>query len=268
MTPDERLKLAADLIRQKEYERAREILVTLDHPKAKRWLNRLDELGPPVPYDLTPLVGKRTPRPDNRPTPPRIPPAQTAISLDRIILILLLTVVLLGVVGYLISRLIAAFDEPTIALVEANNGYGVKENPIRIGTWAKFGGAQVRLTRPMLDATQRLRTSDLVTLFPNLRYTFLYVEVQCQQQECSPGDVRVSLIDAAGDEWTTSTTLSSIPDISPPERLERVFRNDTTGGWVEFDFPNHVQAFIWVKIEWQGDETLYFKVPPLSVLAG
>ncbi len=99
MTPDERLKLAADLIRQKEYDRAREILATLDHPQAKRWLNRLDELVPPVPYDLTPLVGKRTPRPDNRPTPPRVPPSATARSLGRLIRILLLAVVVLGGVG-------------------------------------------------------------------------------------------------------------------------------------------------------------------------
>lgn len=270
MTPDEQLKLAADLIRQKEYDRAREILVTLDHPKAKRWLNRLDELVPPVPYDLTPMVGKRTTPPDRPASPTRMPITETGISLERIILILVLAIGLLGVVGYLMTRLIAAFDEPTIALVEANNGYGVKENPIRIGTWAKFNGAQVRLTRPMLDATQRLRASDLAAIIPmgSLRYTFLYLEIQCQQQECSPNDVRVSLIDAAGDEWSVSTTLTSFPDISPPERLERVFRGDTTAGWLEFDFPNHVQAFVWVKIEWQGDETLYFKVPPISVLAG
>lgn len=271
MTPEERLKRAADLIRQKEYDRAREILETLDHPKAKTWLERLDELVPPVPYDMTPMVGKRTPHSDDRPTPPtRMPITETGISLERIILVLVLAIGLLGVVGYLISRLIAAFDEPTIALVEANNGYGVKENPIRIGTWAKFDGAQVRLTRPMLDATQRLRASDLAQIIPmgNLRYTFLYLEIQCQQQECSPNDVRVSLIDAAGDEWSVSTTLTSFPDISPPERLERVLRGDTTAGWLEFDLPSHVQAFVWVRIEWQGDETLYFKVPPISVLAG
>jgi len=40
---------ARELILEKRYDEARIILKTMDHPSARKWLNRLDEIDPPFP---------------------------------------------------------------------------------------------------------------------------------------------------------------------------------------------------------------------------
>ncbi|MBN1679559.1 MAG: hypothetical protein JW966_04655 [Anaerolineae bacterium] len=45
MSAREKLLQARELIQQQRYAEAREILVTIDHPKAREWLSRIDDLA-------------------------------------------------------------------------------------------------------------------------------------------------------------------------------------------------------------------------------
>jgi|GEM_PF-4796366 len=47
MSTKERMTTARDLIREKQYDQARAILVTIDHPKAEEWLAKIDQISPP-----------------------------------------------------------------------------------------------------------------------------------------------------------------------------------------------------------------------------
>ncbi len=48
LTTREYMEEARDLIAQKRYDDAREILVDIDHPVARKWLDKLDEIDPPL----------------------------------------------------------------------------------------------------------------------------------------------------------------------------------------------------------------------------
>lgn len=45
----EQLLAAKDLIQKKRYSEARQLLLTIDSPTAKQWLNKLDEIAPDTP---------------------------------------------------------------------------------------------------------------------------------------------------------------------------------------------------------------------------
>ena len=45
MTTAEQMQRAKELIQAKRYDDARALLVTIDHPKAGMWLNRLNQMG-------------------------------------------------------------------------------------------------------------------------------------------------------------------------------------------------------------------------------
>jgi hypothetical protein len=45
MTTAEQMQKAKTFIQQKRYDDARAILITIDHPKAELWLNRLNQMG-------------------------------------------------------------------------------------------------------------------------------------------------------------------------------------------------------------------------------
>lgn len=270
MTPEERLNLAADLIRKKEYASARAILVTLDHPKAHEWLTRLDQMNAPKPYNppsapISPTVVVREKQGGGCLTA-----INTAIAGLRLIWILALSGLLFifccgSIVG--IVLVLRAINEPSQRAIEANNGYGTKDNPIPLETWAKYDGGQLRLARSILDITQGVNDASVDSFFHpgDRRYTLLYVELVCQQQECGGNNFRVSYVDSAGDEWDESS-IYGLPDVGPTERLQHVYRNGTTAGWVHVDFPPTVTALRWIKISWGYTQTLYFKVPPIEVL--
>jgi hypothetical protein len=62
----EQLETARDLIRQRQYEQARALLKTVDHPTAAKWLAKLDEIAPESPLPPAPKTTVRaamTPRP-------------------------------------------------------------------------------------------------------------------------------------------------------------------------------------------------------------
>lgn len=274
MTPEERLNLAADLIRKKEYASARAILITLDHPKAKEWLTRLDQIAPPPPQAMSynpppPMVAaKEKPRGGCLMS---IVTGLAGLSLIWMVALTCLVVLICGSSVALMVAVLGSLDSQSQTLIDNNNGYGTKSNPIPINTWAKFEGGQVRLTRDILDITQSAQAAD-DSLFPvvddDKRYTMLYIELLCQQQACSDFSIRASYVDSAGDEWDEAGLLYRVPDIGPREQLGSVYRNGTTAGWVHIDFPPNVTALRLVKIVWEGRETLYFKVPQITVLEG
>ncbi|GIK66190.1 MAG: hypothetical protein BroJett018_39840 [Chloroflexota bacterium] len=274
MTPEERLNLAADLIRKKEYASARAILITLDHPKAKEWLTRLDQMAPPPPQAMSynpppPMVAaKEKPRGGCLMS---IVTGLAGLSLIWMVALACLVVLICGSSVALMVAVLGSLDSQSQTLIDNNNGYGTKSNPIPINTWAKFEGGQVRLTRDILDITQSAQAAEdplIPVVHDDERYTMLYIELVCQQQECRPHDVSVSYIDSAGDEWDNSGSIYGFPEVGPRERLESVYRNGTTAGWVHIDFPPNVTALRLVKIVWEGRETLYFKVPQITVLEG
>jgi hypothetical protein len=45
MTTAEQMQKAKTFIQQKRYDDARALLITIDHPKAELWLNRLNQMG-------------------------------------------------------------------------------------------------------------------------------------------------------------------------------------------------------------------------------
>ncbi|MBZ0315169.1 MAG: hypothetical protein K8L91_02030 [Anaerolineae bacterium] len=273
MTPEERLNLAADLIRKKEYASARAILITLDHPKAREWLTRLDQMSPPPPqpmsYNTPPPMAavKEKPRGGCLMS---IITGLAGLSLIWMVALTCLVVLICGSGVALMVAVLGSLDTQSQTLIDNNNGYGTKTNPIPINTWAKFEGGQVRLTRDILDITHDIQTASSGAFFNpgDKRYTVLYIELSCQQQECSGFDIRVSYIDSAGDEWGQTGLLYNAPEVGPREELQSVYRNGTTAGWVHIDFPPNVTALRLVKIVWEGRETLYFKVPQISVFEG
>lgn len=266
MSTEERLNLAAELIRKKEYASARAILVTLDHPKARTWLSRIDQLQPPMPFPtpITPTVAVQAKKRGGCLTS-----IVTAIAgLGLIWFIALSCLVALVCVGSVAAVvLVSGSLDQTSEAVQANNGFGIQGKPIPVGTWAQFEGSQVRISRPILDITESLLRAE--SEFINVgdrRYTFLPIELMCQQQECDDGDIQVSYIDSAGDEWNEGASYSvSLLNVGPTERLERVYRNGTSAGWVEISFPPTVTALRSIKITWQNTQTLYFAVPPITV---
>ena len=59
-TTAEQMKKAKALIQQKKYEDARAILITVDHPKADVWLNRLNQISSTSPR--TPTIIQQAPQ--------------------------------------------------------------------------------------------------------------------------------------------------------------------------------------------------------------
>ncbi len=52
-TPADQMRKAKQLIQQKRYEDARALLITIDHPKAEVWLNRLNQISNAAPLTQT-----------------------------------------------------------------------------------------------------------------------------------------------------------------------------------------------------------------------
>lgn len=50
-TPRKQLETARELILQKKFDEARAILAALDHPTARKWLQKLDDIAPPAPVE-------------------------------------------------------------------------------------------------------------------------------------------------------------------------------------------------------------------------
>lgn len=48
-TVKEKMQRARELVKAKNYDEARQILETIDHPKATEWLNKIDTMSPPKP---------------------------------------------------------------------------------------------------------------------------------------------------------------------------------------------------------------------------
>lgn len=86
---DERLAQARDLIKAKRYQQARRTLTGVDHPTAKAWLAKLDEIAPEVPED--------DPFADIAPAQP----AKSKRRLDRrVALVLFIVLILIGIGAY------------------------------------------------------------------------------------------------------------------------------------------------------------------------
>lgn len=49
---DWRLEIAHDLIQEKKYDDARQLLKKVEHPKAREWLEKLDQISPPKASNL------------------------------------------------------------------------------------------------------------------------------------------------------------------------------------------------------------------------
>ncbi len=54
VTTEETLQAARDLIRRKCYDEARQLLIQVDHPTARNWLKKLDEIAPAQTPDAQP----------------------------------------------------------------------------------------------------------------------------------------------------------------------------------------------------------------------
>ena len=93
-SPKELLLEAQQLIKARDYLAARRLLLTIDHPKAREWLDKLDEIAPESP----PAPAKSTPRPRQQPTvrpssSPVIVEEKSRIPLLGAIMLILATVV-------------------------------------------------------------------------------------------------------------------------------------------------------------------------------
>ncbi len=60
MSIKEQMMLAREHIQAKQYDEARAILNTIDHPKAREWLARIDQMGEPTPAITSNLPAPRT----------------------------------------------------------------------------------------------------------------------------------------------------------------------------------------------------------------
>ncbi len=115
------MQRAQDLIREKRYAEARMLLQTIDHPKAREWLARLDEIDPPG--QAARPAARAADRTNQLASPPARPaampldygsPVQTSVRRSRVpffglILLLLFTVVGgvgVGLLLWLSSKLI------------------------------------------------------------------------------------------------------------------------------------------------------------------
>lgn len=77
----DRLRQAGELIKARRFQDARAILVTVDHPKAKEWIARLDAMEIEDPFPATP----------SRPMPVRAAPKR---RLPRSVALLILLILL------------------------------------------------------------------------------------------------------------------------------------------------------------------------------
>ncbi|MCC7449629.1 MAG: hypothetical protein IT324_19570 [Anaerolineae bacterium] len=108
---DERLAQARALIKAKQYQQARRTLTGVDHPAARAWLAKLDEIAPELPED-DPFAEVNTPDPRPAVQPldtifdpnPRFDPlpadvARAKAKQRQLILLVALVVVVILVVG-------------------------------------------------------------------------------------------------------------------------------------------------------------------------
>jgi hypothetical protein len=60
MTPKEKMEQARSLIQIGRFDEARDLLRTVDHPTAQKWLDKIDELDPPAAKSTPPAQSRST----------------------------------------------------------------------------------------------------------------------------------------------------------------------------------------------------------------
>ncbi len=109
MSANEELQRARALIQAKRYAEARQVLKNIDHPTAKKWLARLDEVAPekPAPQKQSTPAGaparKAQPAPTRKPAP--APKPQRGGGCLRSVLLLALIIVVGGLAVFAVPYL-------------------------------------------------------------------------------------------------------------------------------------------------------------------
>ncbi len=136
---DDQLRIAADFIRAKRYEDARRLLRTIDHPKAREWLARLDAVEAQAVLDGFQASGAPAARSYTAPPAASYPPYAAAaapaatVSADKPVTLLSLP---LAVVGALLGAALGAVIWIVVAYVI---GYEVGLIAIGVGALAGLG---------------------------------------------------------------------------------------------------------------------------------
>jgi len=96
----EQLTAARDLIKAKRYQEARQVLkVIADHPTARVWLAKLDEIAPEVPED-DPFAVFDAPAARPAPVAPTPKPKAKRRLDRRVALVLFIVLILIGIGAY------------------------------------------------------------------------------------------------------------------------------------------------------------------------
>ena len=257
-TARDQMVQARELIRQGRYDDARKILKKVNHPKAKEWLDQLDERELNAPLQQT--FAQVAPQPINITVKEkRKAPGCLGISLGVGCGAPLFFCIGLIVIVILIAAVLQSQKEDaTKKAVDVNVGQGTLENPIDAGARVQFTNAAVTVERMVRPATAMVEGFNAYNEDPAVgaEYVLLWVNLICQKDHCQPQlDFKIRLVDTAGKEWGEPFVVILDSNLDGQEAL----RGATLSGWQAFEYPigEPIQV-IWMN--W-GDETLYVRPP-------
>src|SRR5688500_3186373 len=98
--------------------------------------------------------------------------------------------------------------------IEANNGFGTRENPIQMGVWVNLSDANVGAARMIKPANNKLREYNILNPLPaaGMEYVMVFFEVECEAQNCNRNGTGFQLMDSRGRLYEESFNLLYFDD--------------------------------------------------------
>jgi hypothetical protein len=258
MSERDQLIQARELIQQKRYSEARAILQSLDHPKAREWLAKLDQMDDDLDFpEPEGVKGKRRKKEAVRVKGGG--PGVLKIGLGVGCVGPLALCIGLIVIVVIVAALIQAGEEAaTEEAVERNNGRGTLDEPIAAGNWMDFEDGDVRVTRIVRPANEEVEEMNFLNDDPTsgTEYVLVWFEMKCGEDKCNPPiDTDLHLMDSDGTAWKEPLFIALDDDLDHEEAI----RGGTMAGWQAFEFPTR-EPIRTIRVKW-GSETLHVEPP-------
>ena len=258
----ETMEQARALIQAHQYDEARALLVTVDHPKAVEWIEKIDAIlarqddpfampspalaSAPVQVNVTPPAEKKGRGPGCFKIGLGVGCVAPAAFCGAVIVVIIIVAALIQ----------ANKESATEDAIKRNGGLGSFEKPIAVEGWAVFDKGKVRAMRLVRPATDMVEEFNMFNPDPPLGadYVLVWFDLECQIDKCNPGALSLHLTDGQKKDWGEPWLLVLDSDFETD-----AVRGATTSGWQGFQFPTG-EPIQTIKIEW-GAETLQVQPP-------
>lgn len=242
---------AQALIKEHRYAEARALLNTINHPKAREWLAKLDQLD--LEFPVEPVSSKK-PAKEKKSGGAGCLKLSLAGGCGVPAAFCLGLIVIAIIIAVLVQQ---GKKASTKEAIQRNNDLGTFTDPIPSGRAALFKDGTLKVVDVLRPANQRVKSDNMFNDDPaaGAEYVLVKFEIVCKASRCNPGLMSFHLMDANEKEWGEPLLLVLSDDFDSQEAIT----GGTAQGWQGFQFPIG-EPIKTVKVEW-SNETLQLALP-------